>query len=73
VGVLSAAAILKGWRIAILVIAIFCAIATPAADVISMFLLAIPMIFLYFVAAFIAWLHDRRKAKRAAEFEASIV
>lgn len=73
VGVLSAAAILKGWRIAILVIAIFCAIATPAADVISMFLLAIPMIFLYFVAALIAWLHDRRKAKRAAEFEASIV
>lgn len=73
VGVLSAAAILKGWRIAILVIAIFCAIATPAADVISMFLLAIPMIVLYFVAAFIAWLHDRRKAKRAAEFEASIV
>jgi len=72
VGVLSATAILKGWRIAILVIAIFCAIATPAADVISMFLLAIPMIFLYFVAALIAWLHDRRKAKRAAEFEASI-
>ena len=73
VGVLSAAAILKGWRIAILVIAIFCAIATPAADVVSMFLLAIPMIVLYFVAALIAWLHDRRKAKRAAEFEASIV
>ena len=66
VGVLSASAILKGWRIAILTICVFTAIATPAADVISMFLLAIPMIMLYFIAAFIAWIHDRRAAKRAA-------
>ena len=72
VGVLSAAAILKGWRIAILVIATFCAIATPAADVISMFLLAIPMVILYFAAVGVATVHDRRAAKRAAEFEASI-
>jgi len=31
-----------------------------------MFLLAIPMLFLYFAAAGIAWLNDRRK-RRAAE------
>lgn len=66
VGVLSAQAILKGWRVAILTICVFTAMATPAADVISMFLLAIPMIVLYFIAALIAWLHDRRAAKRAA-------
>jgi len=65
-GVLSAAAILKSWRIAILAITLFTAIATPAADVVSMFLLAIPMLFLYFAAAGIAWLNDRRK-RRAAE------
>ncbi|WP_066039115.1 twin-arginine translocase subunit TatC [Herbiconiux solani] len=65
-GVLSAAAILKSWRIAILAITLFTAIATPAADVMSMFLLAIPMVLLYFTAAGIAWLHDRR-ARRAAE------
>ena len=64
VGVLSAQGILKGWRVAILVIVLFTALATPAADVISMFLLAIPMIALYFAAAGIAAIHDRRAAKR---------
>ena len=72
VGVLSAAAILKGWRIAILVICLFTAIATPAADIISMFLLAIPMVLLYFTAALVAWIHDRGVARRAADLEASI-
>ncbi|MGO2659868.1 twin-arginine translocase subunit TatC [Mycetocola reblochoni] len=65
VGVLSAAAIIGGWRIAILVIVLFCALATPAADVISMFLLAIPMIVLYFAAYGVAWLHDRRARRRS--------
>ena len=64
-GVISAKSILKSWRVAILLIVLFTAIATPAADILSMFLLAIPMVLLYFSAAGIAWLHDRRKAKRA--------
>lgn len=63
-GLLSARSILRSWRIAVLVIVLFTAIATPAADVLSMFLLAIPMIFLYFAATGIAWLHDRRKDKK---------
>lgn len=67
VGVLSAQAILKGWRIAVLVIVLFTAIATPAADLLSMFLLAIPMVVLYFLAAGIAYLHDRRALKRQDE------
>ncbi|MGR2751773.1 twin-arginine translocase subunit TatC [Agromyces arachidis] len=63
-GVISAASIIKSWRIAILVIVLFTAIATPSADVVSMFLLAVPMIALYFGAWGIAWVHDRRAAKR---------
>lgn len=63
-GVISARSIIKSWRIAILIIMLFTAIATPAADVLSMFLLAIPMVGLYFAAAFVAWLHDRRAAKK---------
>lgn len=63
-GVITARTILKGWRIAVLAIVLFTAIATPAADVVSMFLLAIPMIVLYFLAAGIALLVDRRRAKR---------
>jgi sec-independent protein translocase protein TatC len=64
-GVISAKSILKSWRVAILLIVLFTAIATPAADILSMFLLAIPMVLLYFAAAGITWLHDRRKAKKA--------
>jgi len=66
VGVLEARSIIKGWRVAIIIIALFTAIATPAADVVSMVVLAIPMVVLYFVAAGIATIHDRRAAKRTA-------
>jgi sec-independent protein translocase protein TatC len=66
VGVLPGATILKSWRIAILAITIFTAIATPSADIVSMLLLAIPMVILYFIAVLIALVHDRRKARRDA-------
>lgn len=69
-GVLRASSILKSWRVAILVIVLFTALATPAADVISMFLLAIPMIGLYFAAWFIAFLHDRRADRRQSAIAA---
>lgn len=72
VGVLSARSIIKSWRWAFLLIALFTAIATPAADVISMFLLAIPMVLLYLAAYGVAWLHDRRAAKAAMRIEAEL-
>lgn len=72
VGVISATAILKGWRIALLLIVLFTAIATPSADVISMLLLAIPMVLLYFLAAGVAWLHDKRAAKAALNLDAEL-
>jgi sec-independent protein translocase protein TatC len=67
IGVLSAKAIIQGWRWAIVTIALFTALATPAADVVSMVLLAIPMIILYFVAAGIAGINDARLARKAAK------
>ncbi|CAB4895687.1 MAG: twin-arginine translocase subunit TatC [Actinobacteria bacterium] len=69
VGVISAKTILKSWRLAILLIALFTAIATPAADVLSMFLLAIPMVALYFLAVAVSLLHDRRKKRRQLDAE----
>jgi len=56
----------------LLLITIFTALTTPAADVMSMFLLAIPMVMLYFAAAGIAWVHDRRAAKKEAALEAQL-
>jgi sec-independent protein translocase protein TatC len=44
---------------------VFCAIATPAADVVSMLLLAVPMVALYFLAVLVATIHDRAAARRA--------
>jgi sec-independent protein translocase protein TatC len=68
--VLTGASILKGWRWAILAIATFTAIATPAADVWSMVLLAIPMVGLYFLAAAVSVVNDKRVAKREAKLTA---
>ena len=63
-GVLTGRAILGGWRWAIVAAAAFGAIATPAADVMSMFLLMIPMIGLYFLAAGVSYLNDRRRDRK---------
>lgn len=70
-GIFSAKGILGAWRVAFLLIAVFAAIATPAADVLSMFLLALPMVVLYFGAWFVALIHDRRAEKRLTAAEES--
>ncbi|MGO2111969.1 MAG: twin-arginine translocase subunit TatC [Pseudoclavibacter sp.] len=72
VGVLQGRTILKGWRVAVVLVALFAALATPSADVLSMFLLMVPMIALYFLAVGIALLNDRRRRKRQAAIEAEL-
>lgn len=62
-GVVTANSILKGWRLAVFIAAVISALATPVSDPMSMLLLAVPLIALYFVAAFIAKLFDRKKSK----------
>jgi sec-independent protein translocase protein TatC len=70
--VLSAKAILTGWRWAVLAITVFTAIATPAADPFSMLLLAAPMVVLYFAAWGVSFLHDRAVARRADALSAEL-
>lgn len=67
-GVISAKAILKSWRVATVIAAVISALATPTADPFSMFLLMIPLMVLFFIAAAIASLRDRFTAKRAAAY-----
>jgi sec-independent protein translocase protein TatC len=69
IGVISAQSILKAWRWAILGSIIFAALATPSTDIISMLILAVPLIMLYFGAAAFTWVHDRRKAKNEEKLE----
>jgi sec-independent protein translocase protein TatC len=72
IGILTSKAILKGWRVAVLLVVIFAAIVTPSADIISMFVLAAPIIVLYFIAVLITHLHDRSVARRMDTFSAEI-
>ena len=65
-GIMSGRAILKGWRVAIIIATVFAALATPAADVVSMLMLAGILIVLYFAAAGLSLLFDRRKSKQDA-------
>lgn len=71
-GIIAGRSILRGWRWAILGACIFSAIATPAADVLSMFLLAVPMIALFFAAVGVALIHDRAVARRTARLDAEL-
>ena len=61
IGFVSGKSILKPWRIWIFGITFFVAAFTPTADPLTMGLLALPLILLYFVAGGIALLNDRRK------------
>lgn len=63
-GVLTGRQILGGWRWAVVVATLFGAFVTPAGEVLSMFIIGVPMIALYFAAAGVALLVDRRRAKR---------
>lgn len=68
-GVITAQNILKSWRMAIFVSAVVGAIATPVAEPMAMFLLMVPLLFLYFVAAGIATLHDKRLSRKTASID----
>ncbi len=68
-GVITAQNIIKSWRLAVFVSAVVGAIATPAAEPMAMFLLMTPLLLLYFLAAGIALLHDRRLSKKLASLE----
>jgi len=65
-GVLSHHAMAKGWRVAVFLIFLFAAVASPTPDAGSMLILAAPMVVLYVVAVGIAWWVDRRRALRHA-------
>lgn len=66
-GVLSARVLKKSRRVAIFLIFLFAAVATPTADPFTMCAMAIPIVILYEIAIRIATVHDRRKARRIAD------
>ena len=53
-GLVSARGLLKAWRIALIVMALIAAVATPTPDPINMAILMIPLLFLYFLGILLA-------------------
>ena len=68
-GAVSGRALRKSQRIAVFLIFTFAAVATPSTDPFTMCAMAVPMVLLFEGAVLFAVVHDRRKARRAAEAE----
>lgn len=66
--VLPARIMLKGWRVAVLLIFVFAAMMTPTPDAWTMLALAMPMVGLYFAAVGVSTLLDRRRARREPDW-----
>ena len=58
-GIVSAKGLLKGWRFALIGIAVIAAVATPTPDPINMVILMLPLLFLYFLGVLLAALARR--------------
>ncbi len=70
-GVVRAGSLARGWRYAIVVIAIIAAAATPTVDPVNMSLVMAPMIVLYFVSVVLAAIAQAGRRRRAARTAAS--
>jgi sec-independent protein translocase protein TatC len=58
-GAVTARTWVKGWRIAVVVDALFAAIATPTGDIVTMASLAVPILMLYFLAVGLSFAYER--------------
>jgi sec-independent protein translocase protein TatC len=74
-GVVRGRTILKAWRIIVFLVFVLAALAAPGTDALSMFLLAAPLLVLFFAAIGLCIFNDKRRDKRltrsAAETDAT--
>lgn len=68
IGLVTAGWMIKTWKIALIVILIVAAVVSPTNDIPNMMLFAAPMVLLYVVSIFIAWLFSKKR-KTDAEVE----
>lgn len=61
IGLVTAALMIKTWKIALIVILIVAAVVSPTNDIPNMMLFAAPMILLYIISIFIAWLFGKKR------------
>lgn len=63
IGIVSAGFLLRAWKISIVVILIVAAVVSPTGDIPNMMLFAAPMLVLYVVSIFIAWIFGKKREK----------
>ena len=63
IGLVSAALLMRSWKIALVIILIVAAVVSPTGDIPNLMLFATPMMFLYVISIFIAWFFGRRRKK----------
>ena len=61
VGVVTPRRLIKSWRIALVAIAVIAAVITPSGDPVTMAMLGVPMVVLYFLSILLGWLVVRRR------------
>ena len=66
--ILPARVMLKGWRVAVLLIFVFAAMMTPTPDAWTMLALALPMVGLFYMAVGVSLLLDWRRARNEPEW-----
>ena len=69
IGLVTARLMIRTWKISLIVILIVAAVVSPTNDIPNMLLFAAPMIVLYIISIFIAWLFGK---KRQTDAEASV-
>ncbi|WP_432509186.1 twin-arginine translocase subunit TatC [Kineococcus auxinigenes] len=70
-GLVPGRAILKQWRIVVFLCFVFSAIFTPTPDALTMILMAMPLIFLFFIAIGVCLLNDKRRRRNSPETDYS--
>lgn len=61
IGIISAGFLLRSWKIALIVILIVAAVASPTPDALNMMFFAAPMILLYGISVFVAWFFGKKR------------
>lgn len=61
IGILSAGLLIRSWKIALIVILIVAAVASPTPDALNMMFFATPMMLLYLISIFVAWFFGKKR------------
>jgi sec-independent protein translocase protein TatC len=65
IGLVTAGFLISVWRTALIIILIVAAFVSPTADIPNMMLFAAPMVVLYIISIFIAWIFGRKRTAEA--------